>query len=876
MKNLTGSQVRQLFLDYFKEKGHMVEPGASLVPHNDATLLWINSGVAALKKYFDGSQTPTSNRICNAQKSIRTNDIENVGKTARHHTFFEMLGNFSIGDYFKEDALKFAWEFLTDEKWIGFDKEKMYVTVYIDDQVAYDIWVNDLKIDPTHILRTPHNFWEIGDGPSGPNSEFFYDRGPQYDPENIGEKLFFEEIDNDRYIEVWNVVFSQYDAKTGVDRKDYKELPQRNIDTGMGLERLVCLIQNGETNFDTDLFMPIINECAKLSKFEYAGEYKMAYRVIADHIRTVTFALADGASFSNDGRGYVLRRVLRRAVRYGIKLGISEAFIYKLVGVVASTMEDFYPYVNAKVELISKLVKNEEEAFHSTLYKGEKLLMSEINSATNKVLSGAVMFKLYDTYGFPKELTTEICEELNVNVDLQGFEEEMNMQKQRAKNARNDEQSMNSQSIELMKFNEESKFIGYDKIKCESTVIALFKDGIQVKSIEDIGEVILDQTCFYAESGGQVGDTGVIYSDSFSGEILDCKKAPNGQHLHKIKITSGMIKNNDVVQCEIDEIKRLKIKANHSSLHLLQSALINVIGDHIHQAGSYVCDSYARFDFSHFEKVSDTQLEQIELLVNQKIMADNPVITQVLTVAEAKQTNAIALFDEKYGDFVRVVNMNEQSVEFCGGTHVSNTQEIGLFKITSEESIGSGIRRISIKTKLDAYNDLNDSLTTLKVIAKKLKMNGLVNVDEKVMQVIDENSSLKKQLAKLNLDMMVLKADSMVQEAVAVNNINTIIKRIDNCDGASLKNLAEILRNKCTNSFVFLAGVDDGKAIYVSACTKFVTDLGFKAGDMVKLAASLSDGKGGGRPDLAQAGGKDVSKVDEILLLINDKIAQVI
>ncbi len=405
MKQLTGNQIRQMFLDYFASKGHMVEPGASLVPHNDPTLLWINAGVAALKKYFDGSEKPKCNRITNAQKSIRTNDIENVGKTARHHTFFEMLGNFSIGDYFKAEAIPYAWEFLTDEKWMGIPKEKLYVSVYIDDDEAYRIWTEVCHVDPSHILKTSDNFWEIGEGPCGPDSEIFFDRGEEYDPQGLGEKLFFEEMENDRYIEVWNVVFSQYDAKAGVPRSEYKELPQKNIDTGMGLERLVSLMQGGETNFDTDLFLPIIHATEKFAKYPYEGEYKMAYRVIADHIRTVTFALADGALFSNEGRGYVLRRVLRRAVRYGKKLKIEGAFMYQLVPVVYDIMKDFYPYLGEKIEYIQKLVKAEEERFHATLSDGEKLMVDVMNRSADKVIDGATAFKLYDTYGFPFELT---------------------------------------------------------------------------------------------------------------------------------------------------------------------------------------------------------------------------------------------------------------------------------------------------------------------------------------------------------------------------------------------------------------------------------------------------------------------------------------
>ena len=447
-KQLTGNQIRQMFLDFFASKGCMIEPGASLIPHNDPTLLWINAGVSALKKYFDGTEKPKSNRICNAQKSIRTNDIENVGKTARHHTFFEMLGNFSIGDYFKTEAITWAWEFLTSPEWIGFDKNRLYVTVYPDDIEAYNTWVKVGMIE-SHIRKTNDNFWEIGEGPGGPDTELYYDRGEKYDPEHLGEKLFFDDIENDRYIEVWNIVFSQYDCKPGqMQRSEYKELPQKNIDTGMGLERLVCLVQDGETNFDTDLFLPIIHETEKYAKHPYTDpEYKMAYRVIADHIRTVTFAIADGATFSNEGRGYVLRRVLRRAVRYGIKLGIADSFMYKLVQVVADNMKAYYPYVEDKVALISKLVKTEEESFHTTLANGENLLNTALKEhADTKQLPGNVVFKLYDTYGFPKELTIEIAEDAGYTVDLEGFNAEMQAQKQRARDARSAEQSMGSQS----------------------------------------------------------------------------------------------------------------------------------------------------------------------------------------------------------------------------------------------------------------------------------------------------------------------------------------------------------------------------------------------------------------------------------------------
>ena len=873
MKNLTGNQVRQMFLDYFASKGHMIEPGASLVPHNDPTLLWINAGVAALKKYFDGSEKPRCNRICNAQKSIRTNDIENVGKTARHHTFFEMLGNFSIGDYFKEEALQYAWEFLTSPEWIGFDKNRMYVTVYPDDEVAYNTWVNKCGIDPTHILKTPNNFWEIGEGPGGPDSEIFYDRGPEYDSEGLGERAFFEELENDRYIEVWNVVFSQYDCRPGeLDRKDYKELPQKNIDTGMGLERLTCLIQGGETNFDTDLFLPVIRATEKMAKHPYGGKYKMAYRVIADHIRTVTFALADGANFSNEGRGYVLRRVLRRAVRYGIKLNIEGAFMYKLVEIVAENMKDFYPYVTEKVALISRLVKNEEDTFHSTLANGEKLLMNALEEAENKVLDGAVMFKLYDTYGFPKELTAEIAEERGFTVDMDGFNAEMQKQRERARAARDDEQSMSSQSADLMEFEENSDFLGYSAHTMDAKVLACFKNGERVVSIEDEGDIILSQTAFYAESGGQIADTGILSNDGFKAEVVDVKKAPHKQHLHHIKVTEGKVAEGDLISGAIDSARRVRIMANHSSLHLLQSALREIIGDHIHQAGSYAGDEYGRFDFTHFEKVTEEQLHQIEERVNQMIMSNNPVVTEVLSIEEAKNTGAIALFDEKYGDSVRVVSMGDVSKEFCGGTHVANTQEIGVFKIVSEESIGSGIRRMTTRTKLAAYHDFVERENSLRSISEMLKMNSINGVEEKVQGVIDDNAALRKEIARLNQKMMMLEADEMVHSAKNINGINVIIKKLENADSGSLKALAETLRNKCEDSFVLLANNAGDKVVFVAAASKAAIAKGIKAGDMVKLAASVCGGNGGGRPDLAQSGGKDASKIDEAISQIEAKL----
>lgn len=873
-RQLTGNEIRQMFLDFFAEKGFMIEPGASLIPHDDPTLLWINAGVSALKKYFDGTEKPKSPRIANAQKSIRTNDIENVGKTARHHTFFEMLGNFSIGDYFKKEAIPWAWEFLTSEKWIGFDPQRLYVTVYPDDQEAYDLWVQAGMIE-SHIRKSDDNFWEIGRGPGGPDTELYYDRGEKYDPEGIGEKLFFDDIENDRYVELWNIVFSQYDCRPGeMPRSEYKELPQKNIDTGMGLERLVCMVQDGKTNFDTDLFLPIIHATEKFAKHTYdEPEYKMAYRVIADHIRTVTFAIADGAMFSNEGRGYVLRRVLRRAVRFGIKLGIEGSFMYKLVQVVADNMKAYYPYVEEKVSLIEKLVRNEEESFHKTLANGEELLNEALKEhADTKQLPGEVVFKLYDTYGYPKELTTEIAEDNGYTIDEEGFEREMEAQKQRARDARGNLQSMHGQSKDLMDFTEESEFTGYTDSHSTGKVIGLFKDGVKVDELEGEGDVILSSTCFYAESGGQCADTGKIWNDTFKADVVDVQKAPHKQPMHHIANVEGTLHTGDVVEGEYNYEDRQKTRANHSSLHLLQAALKQVLGDHIAQAGSYNCPEYGRFDFTHFEKPTDEQLHEVERIVNEKINEDLKVETQVLAIEEARKTGATALFDEKYGDFVRVVSMGDFSREFCGGTHVANTGDLGSFRIVSEESVGSGVRRITCETKMKAYESFKKEEDYLNDTAKLLKMKNWEGLQERIQKLLDENASLRKQVNEANNKAMASEADSYLSKAEEINGIKTLVLKLKDADTKGLKEFAETLRNKMNGGIVAVANETSDKVTFVVACGKDAISAGYKAGDLVKKAAVVCGGNGGGRPDMAQAGGKDVTKIDEALKTVTAAI----
>lgn len=869
MKQLTGNQVRQMFLDYFKSKGHMVEPGASLIPNNDPTLLWINAGVAALKKYFDGSETPACNRIVNAQKSIRTNDIENVGKTARHHTFFEMLGNFSIGDYFKEEAIPFAWEFLTSEEWIGFDKEKLYVTVYSDDEDAYRIWREVCHVDPSHILRTDGNFWEIGEGPGGPDSEIFYDRGEAYDPEGLGEKLFFEELENDRYIEIWNVVFSQFDCNPAIDRKEYKELPQKNIDTGMGLERLVSIIQGGETNFDTDFFLPIIHATEKMANVKYADN-KMAYRVIADHIRTVTFALSDGALFDNAGRGYVLRRILRRAVRYGKKIGIDHSFMYELVYVVADIMKDFYDYLPAKADYVSGLVKKEEEAFHKTLSNGEKLLNQMLSKSHDKQLSGKDAFKLYDTYGFPLELTVEIADESGFSVDEEGFQAEMKLQQERARNARGDVESMSSQKPDLMAFDTPSAFT-YDPTPISAKVIATFENGVKCDEIISKGEIILNQTTFYAEMGGQCADSGYVANETTNANVLHVIKAPHQQHLHTVEITKGSLKVGDEVTLYVDTHKRSLIQNNHTATHLLQKALKNVLGEHVSQAGSYVDAERLRFDFTHPQKMSDEDIRKVEDQVNEQIFNGLAVDIQLMSKEEAIASGAMALFNEKYGDSVRVVSVGDYSKELCGGCHVSNSSQIALFKIESEESVGSGVRRIEALTAQAAYSALKKNEETIQTISDLLKLKNKNEIIEKVTHFIEESNEVKKErdqyLDKLNS----IEAKEKSKNIEDIHGVQ-FLYITENKDASTAKQMTFELRDQLTNGLVVMVSEFEGKISYFVGLTASMVKSGYKAGDFVKMMNEVTGGRGGGKPDFAQGGCSSMEHIEVAINKIKESI----
>ena len=864
MKKMTSTEIRNTWLKFFESKGHYIEPSASLIPHNDPTLLWINAGVAALKKYFDGSEIPSHTRITNAQKALRTNDIENVGKTARHHTFFEMLGNFSIGDYFRNEVIPWAVELLTDEKWFGFPKEKLYMTYHPSDTASRDLWIKN-GIDPSHLIPLEGNFWEIGEGPCGPDTEIFFDRGEKYDPEGLGKKLLENDMENDRYIEIWNIVFSQYNAEEGVDRKDYKELPSKNIDTGAGLERFCCVIQETETNFETDLFFPYIEQTATLASFPYEGEYKMAYRVIADHIRTCTFALADGAMFSNEGRGYVLRRILRRAVRYGRKLGIEKPFLFELVPTVCEVMKGYYPYLYEKKDRVMKMIKAEEEKFASTLAQGEAMLRKILGS-TSGDLEGVDAFKLYDTFGFPIELTSEICLEEGRKVDLKSFDEEMKKQKERARAARGDLQSMNKQSKDLMDFSLKSEFIYDDKI-IESTVIGLFKNGEKVDVIEDEGEVVFDVTNFYATSGGQVADTGIIENDNCSMEVVDVSKAPQKQFLHSVKVQFGSVKVGDKFTLKLDLERRKKIRCNHSVVHLLQKALQVVLGDHVHQEGSFVSDDLCRFDFTHFEKMTFTQLCQVEKLVNEYISQGAEVSTLVLPIEEAKKIGAMALFDEKYGDLVRVVCMGDISKEFCGGTHVSNTREIGCFTIAYEESIAAGVRRIEGRTSLASYDILKQKEVILNSLQNLVKATSYAEVVTRVSSLLEENASLKKVNNDLSQKVSSYEAKFIKDEFVVVNNKHILLKKLNNYSKDMFNILFDSLKVVYDDAIIVLANCSADKVSFICSVSPKLTST-YKAGNIIKKVTSICGGSGGGRPDVAQGGGKDVSKVGEAFATI--------
>ncbi len=862
MKKLTSSQVRQMFLDFFKEHGHMVLKSASLIPQDDPTLLWINSGVATMKKYFDGSVVPKNHRITSSQKSIRTNDIENVGKTARHQTFFEMLGNFSVGDYFKEEVIPWAWEFLTSDKWLGLDPDKLYVTVYPKDTDAYRLWHEVVGLPESHIVQLEDNFWDIGEGPCGPDSEIFYDRGQENndvaedDPEN------FPGGENARYLEIWNIVFSQYNH---LANGKYVDQPHKNIDTGMGLERVVSVIQDAPTNFETDLFMPIIKQTEKLSdgkQYNKVAEDDVAFKIIADHVRAVSFAIADGALPSNSGRGYVLRRLIRRADLNGKRLGIKGAFLYKLVGVVGEIMKSHYPEVVDQQAFVEKVIKNEEDRFQETLSSGLNLLdslISDAKSAKATKLSGKDAFKLFDTYGFPYELTFEAAQDAGLSVDKEEFDAEMKAQKDRARKARGNLQSMGSQDITLMNIKDESVFEYHQLQEDHAKLLDIVVDDKLVDQVNgEQATLIFDKTPFYAERGGQVADHGEIFNQAgeLVAHVIDVQHAPNDQNLHFVELVLPMQKGEEYV-LKVDEQRRRGLKHNHTATHLLHAALRQVLGTHTHQAGSLVEPDYLRFDFTSLEPMTKREIATVERLVNEKIWAEIPVKTTITDQETGLKMGALALFGEKYHEKVRVVQINDFSIEFCGGTHCENTDQIGMLKIVSESAIGAGMRRIVAVTGQQAYEYAVKHDEILKEIQDEVKATKVDDIQNKVVALEDALREEQKTVEQLKSQINQAKASDLTDDIKDINGLKVIAKIVD-VDGMNdLRELSDNWKTQNLSDVLILGTTVAGKANMLISLNDKAIKAGHKAGDLIKIAAPIFGGGGGGRPNMAQAGGKN-------------------
>ncbi|MBY8908299.1 alanine--tRNA ligase [Salinicoccus roseus] len=871
MKQLTGNEIREMFISYFRTQGHMVEPSAPLVPIDDDSLLWINSGVATLKKYFDGRVIPDNPKIVNAQKAIRTNDIENVGFTARHHTFFEMLGNFSIGDYFKEGAIKYAWDFLTNSEWIGFDEDLLYVTIHPEDEDAYDIWRNVIGLSPERIIRIEGNFWDIGEGPCGPNSEIFYDRGPEFEFDTPAEEMY-PGGENERYLEIWNLVFSEFNHnKDG----SYTPLPKKNIDTGMGLERMASITQEVPTNFDTDLFTPILSRIEAVSgrKYGQSEDTDVAFKVISDHIRTVSFAVADGALPSNEGRGYVLRRLIRRAVRFSKELDIERAFMYELADPVAEVMHGFYPNVTERLSFIRDVIRKEEERFLATLDEGIQIYeqVREKAKAGGGVISGHDAFRLYDTYGFPYELTKEYAENDGLEVDEEGFVEEMKQQRERARNARKAGESMQVQSETLAGLTAQSEFTGYHSLRESGRLLYIVQDDQAVDSAtEGTVELIFDRTPFYATSGGQVADKGRISNEGAELQVESVYRAPNGQNVHVARIESGTVKSGETFTLDVLKDSRDFITKNHTATHLLHQALKDVLGDHVNQAGSLVEKERLRFDFSHLEGLTDEEIERIETIVNEKIYSNMNVEISEMPIGQAKEKGAMALFGEKYGDVVRVVDIDQYSVELCGGIHVRNTGEIGLFKIVSETGIGAGVRRIEAVTSRYAVNLYKEKEALLASISGRLKVREN-QIEKRVDSLLDENRSLQQKIKELQASRQDEKLADVTGDIKEIGGVPVLSKEVPADDAKELRATMDRVKSRAQDAIIALGAVNDGKVSLVVTVPKELTDR-FKAGEIMKGMASTVEGKGGGRPDMAQGGGTAPENITNALQFVEDYI----
>ena len=894
MKKLTGNQIIRMYIDYFGERGHTEVESASLIPQNDPTVLWINAGVTPLKKYFDGTVVPKNRRLVSCQKCIRTGDIEEVGHTARHHTFFQMLGNFSIGDYFKKEALPWAYELLTSPKYFDIDKDKLYITVYTHDEKTYNIW-RSLGVKPSHLIKLDSNFWEIGEGPSGPDTEIFYDRGEKYDKERKGIKLLQEEIENDRYIEIWNNVLSQYNAKKGLKREEYPELPSKNIDTGMGVERMACILQGTETNYETDLFTPIMHKIEELSQIPYMGQ--LEFKVIADHIRTLVFALSDGATFENTGRGYVLRRLLRRASRMGRKLNINRDFLSDIVEVIVDKYKEIYPDLVANQSRIKEEITKEEKLFQKTLTEGEKKL-EELLKNPNKIISGKDAFKLYDTYGYPIELTEEAALEKGFTINKEEFKAYMNAQKELARNSRKTKESMNIQNELLINYKEKSTFVGYEKAGLETEVLSIIKDNHFVEESTEDCYIFLKENPFYAESGGQVSDSGYLKNDKCKLEVLDVIKAPNGQHLLHVKVLEGTIVKGDKILTHVLQEKRLSIMRNHSSVHLLQKSLQELLGSNVHQAGSKVDENELRFDFNYQGRLSDELIIKLEGMVNEKINKGYQTKIEYLPLKEAIQKGAMALFTDKYEDIVRVVTIGP-SIELCAGTHIDNTKNIKRFAIASVENKGSDTYRITattdtnieplLKKEITKYNEeMLKLLEKAKKIIKEAKELDIdLTFDFQIANdtphsykdiVINKNEleNLREKLKKLEKTYQTEKNKKSTQDLSSflkvqedINGITTIISITNGYDISTLKQITSALSNQIDNSFILLANINkDNSVNYIAKSTSNRVD----CSSIVKDLSVRSSGNGGGSKTFAQGGGTDGSITNTILENVKETI----
>ncbi len=869
------NDLRDKYISFFEEKGHLRLESFSLVPKNDNSLLLINSGMAPMKKYFTGEITPPSKRITTCQKCIRTPDIERVGITARHGTYFEMLGNFSFGDYFKHEVTAWAWEFCT--KVLELPVDKLWVSIYEKDNEAFDIWTKEVGVNPEHIVRLgkEDNFWEHGAGPCGPCSELYFDRGKEY---GCGLPTCKVGCDCDRYIEFWNLVFTQYEND---GKNNYTDLEHPNIDTGMGLERIACIMQGVDNLFLVDTVQNIMKRVSEIAGVRYGQDEKIdiSLRVITDHIRSVTFMIGDGIMPSNEGRGYVLRRLLRRAARHGRLLGVQKPFLSDVCDTVIKENEKAYPELLQKQSFIKKLIKVEEENFAKTIDQGLELLNEAIDKSTGKILSGEIAFKLNDTFGFPIDLTKEILSERGMTVDEEAFKKLLFEQKDRARAARANAgaDAWSSENIDLAGISV-TKFVGYDAFAANAKVIKIIKEGkiVETATVGDEVSIILDETPFYAKSGGQVGDTGTLKNEYLNARVLDTNKNDSGVYFHNVVVHEGNVNLGDKVVAQVDELRRQKIMRNHTGAHLLQAALRKVLGDHVEQAGQLVNDKQLRFDFTHFSSLSLEEIRKVEEFINNEILKSEEVIVKEMPINEAKKMGAMALFGEKYGDIVRVVKAGDFSTELCGGTHVSNTSQLGVFKITSETSIASGVRRIEAATSIGVLDLLYSNINLITDCQKVLKINQQSELISGCEQLMDEIKTNEKTINQLNSKLASLKVDELISSSKDINGLKVIISKVENMDVDSLKYLCDAVKSKIENSITVLANVGKEKSnIIVSAGNKAVAN-GANAGDIVKEIAKLAGGNGGGRREMAMAGIKESSKIDEAFSKVYDIIKSMV